>query len=163
MTAPRHWIPFRNKVMKSRNDKLKDVYSDLLGESDDNLSGIMVLLVRMITVKASAAACECGFSCMNRQKINIRTSLASTIAWCALRICTDDGGLKRFDAEKNSKCWMDITNGVRHFKGTKSHLKNERPTMVKLSSFRVTSEQFILLVLKFLKYYFFSLTCYNSF
>ena len=80
VTAPRHWIPFRNKVMKSRNDKLKDVYSDLLGESDDNLSGIMVLLVRMITVKASTAACECGFSCMNRQKINIRTSLASTIA-----------------------------------------------------------------------------------
>ena len=39
-------------------------------------------------------------------------------------------------------------------KGTKPHLKNEKLTMVKLLSFRVTPEHFILLVLKFIKYFF---------
>ena len=78
VTAPRHWISFHNKVMKFWNHKLIDVYSDLLREKNDNPSG-MVLLEIMITVSASTAACEPGFSCMNRQKTNIQTSLSQSL------------------------------------------------------------------------------------
>ena len=66
VTVPRHWITFCNKVKKFQNDKLIDVYSDLLRERGNNLSGMMVLLEIMITVSASTAACECGFSYMNK-------------------------------------------------------------------------------------------------
>ena len=65
VTVPRHWITFCNKVKKFQNDKLIDVYSDLLRERG-NLSGMMVLLEIMITVSASTAACERGFSYMNK-------------------------------------------------------------------------------------------------
>ena len=40
------------------------------------------------------------------------------------------------------------------FKGTKGPSKKERLTMVKLLLVRVTPEHFILLVLKFIKYFF---------
>ena len=42
------------------------------------------------------------------------------------------------------------------FNGTKPHLKNEKLTMVKLLSFRVRPEHFILLVLKFINFFFFA-------
>ena len=128
MTAPRHWIPFCNKVMKSRNDKLIHVYSDLLRERDDNLSRMMVLLERMITVSAGTAACERGFSCINRQKINIQTSLPQPVCLDdVLRICIDDCGLKQFEAEKNINHWMDIRNGVRHIQAYEAP-SNKRKT-----------------------------------
>ena len=128
VTAPRHWIPFRNNVMKSPNDKPIDVYSDLLRERDDNLSRMMVLLERMITVSAGTAACERGFSCINRQKINTQTSLSQPVCLDdVLRICIDDCGLKQFEAEKNINHWMDIRNGVRHIQAYEAP-SNKRKT-----------------------------------
>ena len=64
--------------MKFRNDKLIDVYYDLLRERDSNLSGMMILLEIMITVSASTAAYEHGFSCIKRHKTNIRPSLSQS-------------------------------------------------------------------------------------
>ena len=61
-------IPFRNKISKFRNDKLIDAFSDMLIESDDGFNGMHVLLQIMTTFSASTAACECRFSCMNKQK-----------------------------------------------------------------------------------------------
>ena len=52
VTERRHWIPFCNTTMKSQNDKLIDVYSDLKRERDNNLAGMMVLLKIMITFNA---------------------------------------------------------------------------------------------------------------
>ena len=127
MTAPRHWIPFCNKVMKSRNDKLIHVYSDLLRERDDNLSRMMVLLERMITVSAGTAACERGFSCINRQKINTQTSLSQPVCLDdVLRICIDDCGLKQFEVEKNINHWMDIRNGARHIQAYEAPSKKRK-------------------------------------
>ena len=71
-----------------------------------------------------------------------------------LRICINGCELKHFNAEKKIKRWMDITNGVRHIQGYKGPSKKERLTMVKLLLVRVTPEHFILLVLKFIKYFF---------
>ena len=56
----RCWIPFCNKVMKFRNDKLIHIYSDLLRERDDDFSETMVLFEVMMTVRASTATCEHG-------------------------------------------------------------------------------------------------------
>ena len=137
-----------------RNAKLIDVYSDLMRQRDNNLYGMIVLLEVMITVSASTAACECDFSCMNRQKTNIWTSLSQLSLDDVLRICINGCELKHFDAEKKIKRWMDITNGVRHIQGYKGPSKKERLTMVKLLLVRVTPEHFILLVLKFIKYFF---------
>ena len=102
VTERRHWIPFCNTAMKSQNDKLIDVYSDLKRERDNNLAGMMVLLKIMITFNASTAACEHGFSCMKRQKINIHTSLFQ-LSLDVLEIYIDGCELKQFDAEKNIK------------------------------------------------------------
>ena len=71
VTEPRHLITFCNKIIKFRNDKLIDVYSDLLRERDNSLSGMMVLLEIMTTASTSTAAGDSGFSCMNRQKTKI--------------------------------------------------------------------------------------------
>ena len=89
-------------------------------DRDSNLSGLMVLLEIMITVSASTAECECGFSCLNRQKRNIWTSLSQLSLDDVLQICVDSCELKQFDTEKNIKHWMDVTNGVRHIPGHKA-------------------------------------------
>ena len=99
--ATRHWISFRNKIVKLRNDKLIDVYSDLLRERDNSLSGIIVLFEIMITVSTSTAACKRGFSCFKRQKTNIWTSLSQSLLDDVLRICIDRCELKQLNAENN--------------------------------------------------------------
>ena len=121
--------------MKFRNDKLIDIYSDLLRKKDDNLSGMIVLLKIMMTVSVSTAACE-WFSCMDRQKENIWTSLSHLLLDNVMQICIDDCEVKQFDAEKNVNHWMDIANGVRHIKSTKHYPKKGRLTMVKLLLFK---------------------------
>ena len=127
-------------VMKFQNDKLIVVYADLLTERDNNLSGMMVLLEIMIIISASTAACKRGLSCMNRQKINIRTNL-SQLSLHVLRICINDcdSMLKRI----SSIGWISQMESDT-FKDTKAHLKKERIEMVKLLAFRVRMEHFIL-------------------
>ena len=126
--------------MKFQNDKLIVVYADLLTERDNNLSGMMVLLEIMIIISASTAACKSGLSCMNRQKINIRTNL-SQLSLHVLRICINDcdSMLKRI----SSIGWISQMESDT-FKDTKAHLKKERLEMVKLLAFRVRMEHFIL-------------------
>ena len=66
----------------------------------------------MCTFSASTAACERGFSAMNRQKTKSHTLLKMDILNAVMRICINGPKLADFDAAKSVKSWQQ--SGKRH-------------------------------------------------
>ena len=126
--APCHWIPFRTKVIKFRNDQIIDVYVDMLRERDHELKGMLVLTEIMMTVSASTASCERGFSCMNKQKTNLRTTLSHSSLDDIMRICIDGKKIQDFEAGRHVDNWMSTTKGVRHVEGHEPPKKKVKST-----------------------------------
>lgn len=125
--ALRQWIPFRNKISKFRNDKLIDVFSDILLENDDDFSGVNLLLQIMMTFSASTAACERGFSCMNKQKTTLRTTLSHSSLDDIMRICINGEEIGKFDSDFHVKSWINKSTGTRHVLG------HQQPKKVKIT------------------------------
>ena len=132
--ALRQWIPFQNKISKFRNDKLVDVFSDMLLESDDDFNGMHVLLQIMMTFSASTAACERGFSCMNKQKTTLRTTLWHSSLYDIMRICTDGKEISNFDPDFHVKSWMNKGTGSKHVMGHETPRKKVKDR-IRLSFF----------------------------
>lgn len=122
----RQWIPFRNQVSKFRKDKIIDVYSNMLLENDKDFEGINVLLDIMMTISSSTAACERGFSCMNRQKTSLRTTLSHSSLDDTMRIGIDGPEISKFNAPFHVSSWEKQSVGSRHIMG------HEPPTKKKV-------------------------------
>ena len=115
--APRQWLVFRNKVSRFRTDEVITVYIDMMREKDEDISAMLVLLEIMMTLSSSTAACERGFSCMNLQKTNIRTSLLNQTLDDILRISIDGPPVSQFKASEHVISWNSSSKGKRHLEG----------------------------------------------
>ena len=119
-----HWPVFRHRVNKCRNDKLY-VYTDLLKEDDPDVSGMFPLLQIMMTISGSTAACERGFSSMNRQKTSLRTTMTHATLDDIMRLCVDGGAVSAFDPVPHYKSWLASAEGRRHITGHKKPVKKK--------------------------------------
>ena len=126
--ALRQWIAFQNKISKFRNDKLIDVFSDMLLESDDDFNGMHVLLQIMMTFSASTAACERGFSCMSKQKTTLRTTLSHSSLDDIMGICIDGKEISNFDPDFHVKLWMNRGASSKHVMGHEPPRKKVKDT-----------------------------------
>ena len=117
--AVRHWPLFRSCVNKRRHEKMIDIYTDTLKENDEDMKGMLLLLEIMMTFSASRAACERGFSAMNRQKTKLRTSMSHKTLDNVMRICVDGGDVTTFDPNPHFISWRDECKGDRHIAGHK--------------------------------------------
>ena len=122
--ALRHWPLFRTRVSKCRNQALYDVYSDLLKENDDDIKGMLLMLELMMTFSGSTAACERGFSSMNWQKTNLRTTMAHETLVNVIRINVDGGACADFNPTEHVESWLRNTKGTRHLKGHQAPTKH---------------------------------------
>ena len=75
----------------------------------------------MTTASPSKAACEGGFSAMNGQKTNLRTSLKDDRLEDILRICVNGESLEKFDSERSLEMWLSMAK--------KRRLKRHRLTV----------------------------------
>ena len=89
----------------------------MLLESDDDFNGMHVLLQIMMTFSASNAACERGFSCMNKQKTTLRNTLSHSSLDDIMRICIDGKEISNFDPDFHMKSWMNKGSGSKHVIG----------------------------------------------
>ena len=106
--AIRHWPIFRSHLTKLRHEDFYNVYTDLMKENDTDMKGMLLLLLEiMMTYSASTAACERGFSSMNRQKTYLRTSMTEQTLNDVMRICVDGGTLQTFDPTPHYTVWKE--------------------------------------------------------
>ena len=117
LLAVNHWPIFRKRVLKCRHEIIYDVYTDMMKEADPDVKGMLLLLEIMMTFSASTAACERGFSSMNRQKSKLRTSMKHSTLDNVLRICVDGGILSNFDPQPHFNNWLENCSGKRHTGG----------------------------------------------
>ena len=74
----------------------------------------------MATISPSTAACECGFSAMNREKTSLRTSLKDDRLEDILRICANGESLEKFNSGRSLEIWLSMAK--------KCHLRGYRLT-----------------------------------
>ena len=58
----------QRKNFKVAQKPFRETFIDILCRHAEDIKGMITLLEIMMTVSPSAAACERGFSCMNREK-----------------------------------------------------------------------------------------------
>ena len=124
--ALKQWLIFRNRLLKFKNEKLVDIFTDVLREKDEDIKDINILLEIMMTISCSTAACERGFSCMNIQKHNLRTSLSHASLDNIMRIHIDGVPLSKFNPEKHYVSWIKNTPGFRHIDGHQPPTKKRK-------------------------------------
>ena len=100
----------------------------MLLESYDDFNGMHVLLQIMMTFSASTAACERGFSCMNKQKITLRTALSYSSLDDVMRISIDGKEISNFDPDFHVKSWMSKDAGSKHVMGHEPPRKKVKDT-----------------------------------
>ena len=103
----REWPIFRNRISKIRTNKLFDVYVDLLKERDPEIKHFLILFEILCTFSASTAACERGFSSMNRQKTKLCTLLNLSTLNDIMRIGIDGPAIAEFDAAMHVSLWQN--------------------------------------------------------
>ena len=99
------WPILRDRVSTHQQNELILVYSDLLKEACTELKSILIM-----TISASTAACERGFSAMNRGKSILRTRLVNRTLEDILRISVVGPSLGNFDAISSVKTWLSSAN-----------------------------------------------------
>ena len=105
---PQEWPFLRSRITHIRTQPIVDVYRDLLLGNDEKIQNILVLIQLMATISPSTAACECGFSAMNREKTSLRTSLKDDRLEDILRICVNGESLERFDSGRSLEMWLSM-------------------------------------------------------
>lgn len=115
---PLEWPLIRSRILPLRTQDVLDVYRDLMLENDEEIRNILILVKLMATVSPSTAACERGFSAMNREKNSLRTSLSDARLQDILRICINGVSLDEFDSESALDQWLS-TAKKRHLQGHK--------------------------------------------
>ena len=59
----------------------------------------------MMTFSASTVASERGYSCMNKQKTTLQTTLSHSSLDDIMRICIDGKEISNFDPDFHMKSW----------------------------------------------------------
>ena len=86
----------------------------------------MALLLKiMMTISASTAACERGFSSMNNEKNDLRTRLNNETLDDILRININGKPFEDFNHKQHVQSWLQ-TKGTRHLKGHSKPTKRTR-------------------------------------
>ena len=113
---PLEWLLLRCRILPLRTHCVLDVYRDLMLENDEEIRNIIILVKLMATISPSTAACEHGFSAMNREKNSLRTSLSDARLQDILRICINGVSLDEFDSESALEQWLSVAK-KRHLQG----------------------------------------------
>ena len=98
---------------RGRNNLL-DLYSDLVRESPEHLSNILVLVQLLLTLSPSTASCKRGFSCMNRVKYSQRTCLQNGVLKDLIQLFADGCEVNEYSADKALEYWYFSAKGIRH-------------------------------------------------
>ena len=117
----KQWPDFKaniNRVRKN-NSSIFKVYSNLLANTPSYLSTITQLVELMFCLSPSTAACERGFSTMNRVKIPGRASLKTETLAALMRISIDGPSVEDFDPDEAINVWQHEGPGTRHLSGHK--------------------------------------------
>ena len=124
--ACKQWPLFREKVsVFDKHEKIVSVYSDLLKGNDADIKEMLLLTSIMMTISTSTAACERGFSCMNREKTTLRTQLSHSSLDDIMRINIDGEDLESFNASAYFESWNRGSQG-RHLDGHCSAPKKKK-------------------------------------
>ena len=107
----RQWPLFRARVSRQRTEKVCDVYVDMLTENKHDMDCILTLLAIMMTINSSTCQCERGFSCMNKQKTNEKTSISNNSLNNIMSIAVNGPDLVDFDASRAVDSWLALGNG----------------------------------------------------
>ncbi|XP_071964144.1 zinc finger protein 862-like [Antedon mediterranea] len=94
--------------------RLIDLYGDLIRENPPHLSKVLVLLQVLLTLSPSTAACERGFSTMNRVKTCHRTSLLPDTLNNLMQISADGCKVEEYSPDKAVEHWFFSAKGTRH-------------------------------------------------
>ena len=89
-------------------------------ENDPEIKNISVVIKFMMTISASTAACERGFSCMNRQKTKERCNFTQEALEYIMYINIDGPSVGAFDSSSSLERWVDEANGDRRERSSKS-------------------------------------------
>ena len=131
--AVKEWPLFRQKVVQRKDPSKKDleIFIDILADVTD-IEGMALLLKIMMTISASTAACERGFSSMNNEKTDLRTRLNNETLDDILRININGKPFEDFNPKQHVQSWLQ-TKGTRHLKGhSKPTKQNEKENKRKL-------------------------------
>ena len=119
--ALRHWPVYRARIIKQRHEKLYEVLTNTLKENDPDMQGMNTVLELVMTFSSSTAACERGFSTMNRNKTKLRMKMTNETLNDVMRICIDGNKLEDFNPEIHYKKWIEMAKRTRrHISGHKS-------------------------------------------
>lgn len=122
----REWTVLKNRVKKRRQDKLFDVYSELLGSAAEEVKNILVLVNIMVTISPSTAECERQFSAMNNIKTALRSSLNQDTLEALMRVKADGPAISEFNPISAIHYWMDSGKGTRHLGGHRKPRKADQ-------------------------------------
>ena len=124
--AVKEWPLFRQKVLQRKDPSKKDleIFIDILADVTD-IEGMALLLKIMMTISASTAACERGFSSMNNEKTDLRTRLNNETFDDILRININGKPFEDFNPKQHVQSWLQ-TKGTHHLKGHSKPTKRTR-------------------------------------
>ena len=71
----------------------------------------------MMTFSASNAACKHGFSCMNKQKTTLQTTLSHSSLDDIMWICIGGKEISNFDPDFHMKSWINKGTASKHVMG----------------------------------------------
>ena len=114
-SIPDEWSDLKTWMAAYRGvGRFLHLYGDLLRERPPHLSKVLVLVEALLTLSPSTAACERGFSTMNRVKTSHRTSLRSDTLNNLMLISTDGCRVDEYSPDKAVEHWFFSAKGTRH-------------------------------------------------
>ena len=130
----REWTLFRQKLLKLKGvhdqsdakSSSADLYGETLREKDDELENIDILIKLMMTISPSTAACERGFSSMNREEIKSRCNLAQQTLEDMMHINIDGPSLKDYNPLTPLQTWLNEGKGAPHLNHTTGYKKKPK-------------------------------------
>ena len=105
------WSFFWQIVLQRKHKKKYiETYQEILKENSEDAKGIMALLLsKMMTSSGSKRTCNQGFSCMNSQKIDLRTWTAEK-ANNIMVLSISDPSVDGFDTSPHIMSWLNNSN-----------------------------------------------------
>ena len=90
------------------------MYKEFVCHKVDDIRGVTVFLEIMMAISSNTAACNCGFSCINREKYVLPTRLGEDILDHIMLINIDGSSLDNIDTEKFVSDWIEYVVTSRH-------------------------------------------------
>lgn len=122
--AQLEWSTFKLKV-KSMSSTASTcpftLYTHLLKMQPKCITNILLLVEIMFCFSPSTAACERGFSCMNRIKTSLRSNLSTNTMNDLMRISIDGPDTCDYDPLLAIEHWQSTAKGTRHISGHSLH------------------------------------------